>query len=78
MKKNEIFIKNTLDVEVDALKARNRYKVKAMYDIEQEGGYYKIEHRLIEDLTLTWDEIEEMGGIAEVNREFRECYGLEK
>ena len=72
----EIFIRNVMDVDVDGLKGVNRYTIKQMYDVVNEEGYATIKHRSIEDLTLTWDEIEEEGGIAEINKQFRECYNV--
>ena len=72
----EIFIKNVLDVEVDGLRGINRYVVKAMYDEIQEEGYATIKYRTIEDITLTWSEIEEEGGIAEINRQLKEIYNV--
>lgn len=72
----EIFIRNVLNVDVDGLRHRNRYVVKAMYDVEQPDGYYKLVQRVIEDVTMTWDEIEEEGGVAEVNKQLRECYNV--
>ena len=72
----EIFIKNILDVDVDGLRQRNRYVVRAMYDVKQPDGYYKLVQRVIEDVTMTWDEIEEEGGVAEVNKQLRECYNV--
>ena len=74
-----VFIKNTLDVDVDALNSRNRYIVRAMYDVRQEderGVWFKLEQRIIEDVTLTWDEIEQEGGIAEINKQLTECYNV--
>lgn len=80
MNEKEVFIKNILAVDVDGLRHRNRYVVKAMYDVrhEDERGeeYYKIEHRVIEDVTLTWDEIEQEGGVAEINKQLKERYNL--
>ena len=72
----EIFIKNVMGVDVDGLKGVNKYTIKQMYNVVNEEGYATIKHRLIEDLTLTWDEIEEEGGIAEINKQFRECYNV--
>ncbi|KTS84462.1 hypothetical protein NS115_03795 [Paenibacillus jamilae] len=75
----EIFIKNVLNVDVDGLKHKNRYVVRAMYNVRQEdesGVWYKIVQRVIEDLTLTWDEIEEEGGVCEINKQLKECYNV--
>lgn len=76
----EIFIKNVLNVEVDGLRGTNRYIVRAMYDVEKvhplHGSYYDITQRVVEDITYTWDEIEQEGGIAEIEKQLKECYNV--
>lgn len=74
----EHFIRNILDCEVDGLRHKNRYIIRAMLDVEQEDGTYELEQRVIEDVTITWDEIEEKGGLSEVNKQFKEHYNLQK
>ena len=76
MGRKEIFIKNILDVDVNASRQVNKYIVRSMYDVEQEDGFYKLEQRVIEDLTLTWDEIEQKGGVGEINRQLKERYNI--
>lgn len=81
MSVDKIFVKNWLSVDVDALRHRNRYVVKAMYDIKKVGEngftFYETVNEIIEDVTMTWDEIEQDGGVAQVNRDLQECYNLE-
>ncbi|GIO42454.1 hypothetical protein [Paenibacillus apis] len=72
----EIFIKNVLDVDVDGLRHINRYVIRSMWDVRQEDGRYKLVQRVIEDITYTWDEIEQEGGIAEINKQLKECYNV--
>lgn len=75
----EIFIKNVLDVQVDGLRGINRYVIRSMWDVKQEderGVWYKLVQRVIEDITYTWDEIEQEGGIAEINKQLKECYNV--
>lgn len=73
----EIFIKNVLEVDVDGARQENRYIVRALYDVDHEGdGEYSLEQRIIEDVTMSWKEIEKEGGIVEVNKQFKEGYDL--
>lgn len=55
----EEVIKRTLDVDVDGLKGTVKYTIKEMYDLIHPEGYATIKHRLIDEFTMTWDEIEE-------------------
>ncbi|MHA6530158.1 hypothetical protein [Paenibacillus sp. BAC0078] len=78
LQSSEHFIRNILDVEVDGLRHRNRYIVRAMVDVIQADGFAKMEQKVIEDVTLTWDEIEKEGGVSEVKKQFKERYNLQK
>lgn len=76
-------IKRVLDVDVDGLKGIVKYTIKEMYNkihVDERGEYATIEHRLIDEFTMTWDEIEEeqkeMG--HSVKTEIYEVYGIEK
>lgn len=73
------FIKNVLDVDVDGLRGVNHYTIKAMYNKEctdKRGSWWEIEHKLIDEFDYTWDEIERDGGIAEINKQLKEIYGV--
>lgn len=76
-KSDLIFIKNILEVDVDGLKGINHYTIKAMYNKIDEEGYAKLTHKLVDEFDYTWDEIEREGGIAQVNKDFKETYGVE-
>lgn len=69
------FIRNTVTVDVDGLKGVNHYTVKAMYNVVSDDGFADIEFELIDEFDYTWAEINEDGGIAKVNADFRELYG---
>lgn len=71
-----IFIKNWLSVDVDGLRGVNRYRIYAMYDEEQSNGRYELKNTLIEDLEMTWEEIEKEGGIHEINKQLKECWNI--
>ena len=73
------FIKNTVDVDVDGLRGVNHYTIKAMYNVEhtdERGSWWELEHKLIDEFDYTWDEIERDGGIAQVNKDLKECWGV--
>ena len=71
------FIRNVLSVEVDGLKGVNTYTIKAMYNKVDADGFATVVHQLVDSFQMTWDEIERDGGTAQVNADFKECYGLE-
>ena len=70
------FIKNVLNVEVDGLKGINHYVIKAMYDKIDEDNFATTTFKIVDDFKMTWKEIEEEGGIAEINKDLKECYGV--
>lgn len=76
MKDNRVFIKNILEIDIDSINQTNRYIVRSVYDVVDNEGFADIEQKVIEDLTMTWQDIKEEGGIAEVNRELQRCYNL--
>jgi hypothetical protein len=54
----EQVIKKVLDVDVDGLRGTVTYKISEMYDvIYEEEGYADIEFRLIDEFTMTFNEI---------------------
>jgi hypothetical protein len=75
-KSNLIFIKNIMEVDVDGLKGINHYTIKAQYNKIDNEGYATLTHKLIDEFDYTWDEIERDGGIAQVNKDFKETYNL--
>ena len=70
------FIKNVLDVKVDGLKGVNHYTIKAMYDKIGDDGFATTTNELVDEFDMTWKEIEEEGGIAAINKDLKECYGV--
>ena len=55
----EQIIKRVLDVDVDGLKGTVKYTIKEMYDLVNEEGYGEIKFRLIDEFTMTFNEISE-------------------
>jgi hypothetical protein len=76
-KSDLIFIKNIVSVDVDGLKGINHYTIKAQYNKIDNEGYATLVHKLIDEFDYTWDEIEQEGGIAEINKQLKECYNVE-
>lgn len=70
------FIKNVAKVEVDGLRGINRYTIKAMYNEIGKDGFASIVHKPVDSFSLTWDEIERDGGIAQVKADLAEVYGI--
>lgn len=78
---NKKLIKVIADVDVDGLLATNYYKIKEMYDVEYAdecGTWWEIEFKIIDEFDYSWAEIERDGGLAQVNADLRECYGVER
>lgn len=61
------FIKNVLDVDVDGMREVNTYTVKAMYNRLEPDGFASVAFEPVAKFSLSWQEIEEAGGIAQVN-----------
>lgn len=59
MKMEEQLIKRILDVDVDGLKGVIKYTINEMYDLIDEEGYGEIKFRLIDEFTMTFNEISE-------------------
>ena len=55
----EQIIKRVLDVDVDGLKGTVKYTIKEMYDLVDEEGYGEVKFRLIDEFTMTFNEISE-------------------
>lgn len=70
------FIRNVVDIKIDGLRGVNHYIIKAMYNKIDAEGFATIEHKLIDEFDYTWDEIERDGGIAQVNKDLKECWGV--
>lgn len=75
-KEDRIFLKNILDSDVDGLQHTITYTVKAMYDVKQPGGYYKLVHVLLDKSVLKWDEIDKLGGPGKVMRDIKNKYNI--
>jgi len=69
-------IKNIVEVKVDGLRGVNHYKISALYDRIHEEGWADTCQKVIDEFDYSWDDIEKDGGIAQVNKDLQECYGV--
>ncbi|APT48325.1 hypothetical protein [Bacillus safensis] len=72
------FIKNVLDVDVDAVKGTVKYTISEMYDEIDEEGVAEIKFKLIDEFTMTFNEIkkkEEQQGHS-MGHELHKKYGI--
>ncbi|MFE5473855.1 hypothetical protein [Bacillus safensis] len=74
------FIKNVLDVDVDAVKGTVKYTISEMYDEIDEEGVAEIKFKLIDEFTMTFNEIkkkEELQGHS-MGAELHKKYGISR
>lgn len=73
------FIRNILDTEVDGLRGVNRYRVTAMYNEHHEDNgkqWASVESEVIDEFDLSWDEIEQRGGVGSIIEEICKKYEI--
>lgn len=70
------FSKNVLDVDVDGMREVNTYTVKAMYNKIDPDGFASVVFEPVAKFSLSWQEIEEAGGIAQVNTLIKKQYEI--
>ena len=74
------FIKNILDTKVDNRRETITYKISAMYDVpvatEDGHVFYDIEQETIKKITLTWDEIDKLGGPGKIVEDLKKKYNI--
>ena len=77
---DEKHIKYLMEVKVDGLRGINTYTIKEAYDKAEDDGndykYYSYNERVINEFTMTWEEIEKSGGVGKVNAQLRERYNI--
>lgn len=77
---NKNLIKTIADVDVDGLRGVNYYTIKEMWDVEYADGDFtwcEIEYKVVDEFDYPWSDIERDGGLAQVQADLRECYGVE-
>lgn len=70
------FIKIVLDVDVDGMREVNAYTVKAMYNRIDPDGFASVVFEPVVKFSLSWQEVEEVGGIAQVNALINERFKI--
>lgn len=73
------FIKVIKDVKVDNLNEINTYTISILYhkrniDKIDNHIYWTLETLVIDKFNYTWDEIEQDGGIEQINNDIKETY----
>ena len=76
------FIKTQSNVKVDGLKGINTYTISILYnkrhiDKKNNYEYWTIETLVIDKFDYTWDEIEQDGGVEQINNDIKEVYCIE-
>ena len=74
------FIKVIKDIRVDGLKGINTYTISILYNkrhVDKRGEYWSIETLVIDKFNYTWDEIEQDGGVEQINNDIKEVYCIE-
>lgn len=71
------FIKNVLDVDVDGAREVNTYTVKGMYNKVDPDGFASVVFKPVAKFSLSWQEIEEAGGIAQVNSLIKKRFAID-
>lgn len=76
------FIKVIKDVKVDGLRDINTYTISILYnkrhiDKKNNYEYWSIETLIIDKFDYTWDEIDQDGGVAQINNDIKEVYCIE-
>lgn len=74
----EQVIKRLLDVDVDGLKGTVKYTIKEMYELIDDECFSTIEFRLIDEFTMTFNEIieEEKKQGHSMKEEIYKVYGI--
>ena len=72
------FVKRIISVEVDGTREINHYKVKDMFDkFDDDGDSHTVYYETVQNFNLTWEDIENRGGIALSNKKLSKDYGAE-
>lgn len=74
------YVKTIISVDVDGLKGVNHYTIKDQLEVpmhDSMGDYSKTDFLTVTQFDITWSEIEQRGGVAEVNRWLKDKYHAE-
>ena len=71
------FVKRIISVEVNKTREINHYKVKDMFDELYDDGLTYTRYETVQNFNLTWEDIENRGGVALSNKKLSKDYGAE-
>ena len=71
------FVKRIISVEVNKTREINHYKVKDMFDELDDDGLTHTVYETVQNFNLTWEDIENRGGVALSNNKLSKDYGAE-
>ena len=71
------FLKRIISVEVNEARGINHYKVKDMFDELYDDGLTYTRYETVQNFNLTWEDIENRGGVALSNKKLSNDYGAE-
>ena len=71
------FVKRIISVEVNGLIRINHYKVKDMFDELDDDGFVRTRYETVQNFNLTWEDIDNRGGVVASNRKLSEEYNAE-
>ena len=71
------FVKRIISVEVNEKRGINHYKVKDMFDEFDEDGFVRTRYETVQNFNLTWEDIDNRGGVVASNRKLSEEYNAE-
>ena len=71
------FLKRIISVEVNEARGINHYKVEDMFDELYDDGLTYKRYETVQNFNLTWEDIENRGGVALSNKKLSKDYGAE-
>ena len=71
------FLKRIISVEVNEARWINHYKVEDMFDELYDDGLTYTRYETVQNFNLTWEDIENRGGVALSNKKLSNDYGAE-
>ena len=71
------FIKRIISVEVNKTRGINHYKVKDMFDELDDDGFASTRYETVQNFNLTWEDIDNRGGVVASNKKLSEQYNAE-
>ena len=71
------FLKRIISVEVNEARRINHYKVEDMFDEVYDDGLTYTVYETVQNFNLTWEDIENRGGVALSNKKLSKDYGAE-